>query len=710
MNEQTPNSSRSITTVGTPLRSRMHPAAVVLAAGFALYMFVQVGLILGPIVARPVPPGTTDAYVYIAKAEQLRACPRQRCPALADLHRQVELSAGLSQKVARQRTLTHQRALLQYHILHSVALAGMRSLGVNYSLAINILSVAGAILIACAVTWLLYAAFGPGPAGMALALLAFGVYPGYHGLHWIVPSTLTLGLAMLSWAAAIARPRGLAALLPLLILAMVWMHPIGRIYAAATLVLYAALVAWNDRRGWIVVALGLVALASPILAGYFIDRPALAYLGLHDDGSSELRAGIERNLRSAWWAVRPWLVERGGAAVLALAVLGLAIAESGRRRALLVLGGLVLGLVVASLAYILPRYPAELFQRIFVPFAIVATGLAGYAAWRSVALFVVPRDEGGGRGFGARMRSTMGLFVRIIGLALVAVATVLAALGTATNGGRAVLSTARYMTAWGMMPLDTGQPARVLAGLPKDARIVYFDDLSFFFYASNGSLTRGAVFNPAVTGSDLAKRYYSAAGRVALSVRARDGFYGYVELRRGRHVVIRAKEPVDWSRVRVNLTARGAGMSLDVRVLGAGAPVRVRAEVDASGWRTLGLPAGSTGRALILSRNDTGPLGWLGGLRLTREARRTWPWDKGVTIVQWKVAASVAQVMALARSGAAWPSRPKTLAVHSFETWTLAPAGCRHIAVVEDFGATVASRIACGEPGPARRQGSPKRE
>ena len=58
------------------------PAALVLAVGFALYVFVQVGLVFGPIIARPVPPGTTDAYVYIAKAEQLRVCLRQRCPAV----------------------------------------------------------------------------------------------------------------------------------------------------------------------------------------------------------------------------------------------------------------------------------------------------------------------------------------------------------------------------------------------------------------------------------------------------------------------------------------------------------------------------------------------------------------------------------------------------------------------------------------------------
>ena len=86
-------------------RLTAHPSVLLLAVGFALYVFVQVGLVLGPIVARPVPPGTTDAYVYIAKAEQLRVCFFQRCPALHDLRAQVRREAKLPDGVVRRRDL-----------------------------------------------------------------------------------------------------------------------------------------------------------------------------------------------------------------------------------------------------------------------------------------------------------------------------------------------------------------------------------------------------------------------------------------------------------------------------------------------------------------------------------------------------------------------------------------------------------------------------
>jgi hypothetical protein len=704
MNERTVMVSRGEEGEGALPRLAASPSIVLLALGFALYVFVQVGLVFGPIIARPVPPGTTDAYVYIAKAEQLRVCPLQDCPALVDLRAQVGREKDLPSQIARQRGLAHQRGLLQYHLVHSGLLAGLHWAGIGYELALNGLSVAGAVLVACAIAWLLTAAFGAGPAGLALALLAFAVYPGYHGLHWMVPSTMALGIGLLAWAAVLARPRGLSLILPLLVLLAAWTHPMGIVYGAAALVLHALLVPRRSPRGWIVLAIGAVAALSPLIAGFVVDRPSLSFRGLHAEAGWDFVDGVEKNLRAAWWAVRPWLNERGGGAILALAVLGLTLAVSARRRAVYALAAVVTGLLAASLIYVLPRYPGEIFHRVFVPFAIVVTGIAAFAVWRSVALFVAPRGPDDRHGIGAAMRSAAGLSARIVAVALVAAAMVLSALGSFVNGSRAALGKARYMTAWGIMPLDRGQPARVLAALPKDARIAYYDDLSFYFYASRGGLAYGAVFGPAVAGTALEGRYYNAEGRVALSVRARDGFYGYVALRAHQPVVIRAARPIDWSAVRLDLWARGAAPVLEVRLLGdaRSPPVTVRLSGAQRGWTALGLPAGATAEAVIVTRRDGGPLAWIQGLRLAPGAGTAWPWDAGVTILQWTLPATVERVAARLRREGAWPGRSKTVTVHRFETAMLTPPGCRHLGIVADFGATVASRIACG-PAPAER-------
>jgi hypothetical protein len=712
MDERTVTVSQDEAGAGTLPRLTASPAALLFAVGFALYCFVRVGLILGPIIVRPVPPGTTDAYVYIAKAEQLRVCLYQRCPALADLRVQVRRQAKLPDGVARRRGLVHQRALLQYHLVHSGLLYGLHAAGLGYELALNILSVASAVLVVCAVAWLLVATVGLGPAGLALALLAFAVYPGYHGLHWMVPSTMALGIGLLSWAAAIARPRAVGVLLPLLVLLAAWTHPMGRIYGVVALALYAMLVPWRRPRGWLVLALGIVAVASPFIVSLIIDRPTLSFRGLHESNGWDFWTGIRKNLTASWWAARPWLIERGGGPLLALAVLGLAIAVFERRRTIYVLAAVVTGLLAVSLVYVLPRYPGELFQRIFVPFAIIVTGIAVFAVWRNVALFVAPRDRVRGSGVASAIRSSVGLAARVVGLAVVAAAVVLSALGSLVNGSRATLGMGRYMTAWGIMPLDRGQPARVLAGLPKDARIAYYDDLSFYFYASRGGLAHGAVFGPAVSGTAGEARYYSADRKVALSVRARDDLYGFVGLRARRPVVIRAARPIDWGKVRLDLATRGATPVLDVRLMrdARSPPVAVRLGNPKSGWNTLGLPAGTKGRALIVTRRDNGPLAWIQGVQIAPGAKTAWPWDSGVTILQWKLPTNLAPVVASLRRTGAGTNDTKTVATYRFRTAMLTPPGCRHLGIVADMGATVASRIACGvvpavtPAAPARRQ------
>ena len=58
---------------------------VVFAAGLAVYLLVQVGLIVVVTHRREVPVEADDAYVHILRAEQMRTCFRQDCPALEDL-------------------------------------------------------------------------------------------------------------------------------------------------------------------------------------------------------------------------------------------------------------------------------------------------------------------------------------------------------------------------------------------------------------------------------------------------------------------------------------------------------------------------------------------------------------------------------------------------------------------------------------------------
>ncbi|MCZ6860029.1 MAG: hypothetical protein O7I42_07100, partial [Alphaproteobacteria bacterium] len=488
-----------------PVVLRVRVGFVTFGFGLALYLFVQIGLVAGPILTRPLPPGTTDAYVYIVKAQQILGCFRQRCPALTDLRNQVAIPKGATAKIAKRRSLAYQRELYQYHLAHSALVAGLKTIGLSWEAALNAVSIAGALIIAGGLAWLLYAVFGAGPAGLALAILAFAVYPGYHGLHWVVPSNIAFGIGLLALAGVISRPRWLDWALPFAVLAMVWMHPAGRIYALAALALFGALIVRVERKRWITVAWGLAALASPLLVGALVDRPSMSFTGLEGVAGWGFLEGVAKNARAALWAIYPWLYERGGFAILGLAAVGLWMAEPARAASLRLLFALTACLSAASLVYILPNYPAELFHRLWVLFAVIATGTASYALWSGSGRLFASFSGEGPLGHGAARRYA---FLGRLGVAgAIALVSLYIGIGTIVNGSRAALAKAQYMVVWGSMPLDRGQPGRVLAKLGAGERVAYLDELSFVFYASRGGLGHGAVFGPAVKGTALAGTY-----------------------------------------------------------------------------------------------------------------------------------------------------------------------------------------------------------
>ena len=663
--------------------------------GLALYLFVQIGLVAGPILARPLPPGTTDAYVYIAKAKQITGCFRQRCPALSDLRKQLAIPKGATAKTAKRRSLARQREFYQYHLAHSFLLVGLNYAGLGWEAALDTVSVAGALLIAVGVGWLLYAAFGTGPAGLALIILAFAVYPGYHGLHWVVPSNIAFGIGLLALAGIVSRPRWLDRALPMAILAMVWMHPAGRIYALAALALYGALIVRGERGRWVTVAWGLAALASPTIAGALVERPSLSFAGLDGIAGWGFLEGVGKNARAALWAIYPWLYERGGFAILGLAAVGVWMVEPARAARVRLLLALSACLSVASLVYVLPNYPAELFHRLWILFAVVATGAASYALWSGTGRLFARFAGDGSDGRAAGRYAPLG---RLAVAGAIVMVSLYIGIGSIVNGSREALTKARFMITWGSMPLDRDQPQRVLARLGAGERVAYLDELSFVFYASRGGLGHGAVFGPAVKGTRLAATYYRAGGRVTLAVSTLEEFYGLLPLRGERPIVFRSARPVDWSRARIKIRALARPLTLRVRLAGSGERTAViSVPAGTTGWYALGLPKGSHAVAVALVRVSGQSQSSIEGLRLVPSDRRTWPWDADVNILRWNVAASLAQALdglvPLAKS------RHKTVFRYRFLSADLVPAGCRNLGIVEDYGATVASRVSCGEPG-----------
>lgn len=670
------------------LRGRARAAFVAFAAGFALYLEIQLALVAAPMLIRPYPPSTQDSAGYILKAAELRDCPLQDCAALRDLRAQIANPAA-DAEVTWQRAREYHRVFYVYHPLHSVLLIALHATGLRWERALNLLSFIGALIIAAGIASFLVALWGWGPAGLGLGLLALVVFPGWHGVHWVVPGNFSLGVALLAWAAALRGGRVARLALPFLIPAMLWLHPIGRAYALVALLLHGAIMDRRRRTDWVALAIGVLAVLVYVALPYVVTRPALTYLPHTPPAGATWWGGLGGNLAGAWQVIADWSRRFGGpVGVVALVALGFVGLARRRRRRIAVSGLLLAGMTGASVFYVLARYPAEAFHRAWIPLVVFTSGAIGHAGWRwlRIAGAAMRAMAGHGRPWWrilspSEARSGRGGGPRLVVGALLAYAII----ANLAFGVPALLSKVRDMVGWRYRLVDLAQPAQVLARLRPGERVLYMQPMPLYLYLTYGGLDHGAVHYPAVAGTPLTRSWLAAPRRIRYAVAINAVPRGELRIRSGAPLSVRADRRRRWDGVAIHLANPGTAVPLSLSVDGGPALARL-VPAGFSGWMRLRLPAPTVGQSIAIAMAQ--PDGFLRvlGLRATPESRLNWPWESGLVF----------------RTGVAGnPENPRFTT--RFRARDLLPKRCESRGVVADFGALAAFRVDCRAT-PDRRQ------
>jgi len=637
--------------------------AAFFAAAIALFAVVTLGMSALPIAERNLPPGGSDAYSYISKARVMRDCLALDCRAMAELRAQVAPNPAEGYVVERARWMQAHRAVYWYHPLHSAALLGLKAAGLSWEGALNALAIAGAAATVLGIAWFLVALVGVGPAAFGLVVLAFTVHPGFHGIHWFVPSNIALGLAFGLWAALLARLRGAVWWLPVAALLLVGLHPVGKILVAMALALHLYL-EWREKAPLRpmagTAAATALAVLAPEIVGWLsghpgLDRPKPPW----PDGMGYFE-GLAGNVRVALDAIGDWLAGLGGwaaAPFLAAGATAFMIWDGGRARPPAVM---FLAAAAGSLVFVLPHYEAELFVRMWVPAAVVLAGLLGHAMWQLI------RREGPWRFAGVS---------RPVRLAVLGLAAVLASEGGGTQIGTGAVELARTyrtMATWVDTRVDHGQPGRLDAFLGPGERVLFLHEYPLYHFLTYGPLDRGLVYGPAVAASARADDWLVADAGVRYGAIFHPAYYGWVPLVPGVTLHIEARQTLPEG-MTVRLVNRGA--KTDVLVAGADT-----ATVPAGwvGWLTLPTPPGA--RTLRLSVPRGSPALHLTGLRLAPGQRTHWPWERGVRLL----------LEGARRGPARGPNGPFAIALGS-----RLPPACSVGGVVEDFGGIVLFETMC---------------
>ena len=603
------------------------------------FLIVRVGFISTVIEERNLPIEPDDSYGYILKAAQIDGCFLQQCRALESLRKQTTKPVA-DPTIADGRYREYHRTLFQYHPLHSFILYVLKGSGMSWEVAYNSVQVAGAVLIGISVGYFLLTVWGPGAAGITLAVLSITFFRG-HGLHTIVPSNLTLAIAFSLWAAML-RGKNHPALVIGGIIAMLTMHPIGIIYCGVTLALYAI---WLPRpwegKSWKCLIAGGAILALWSTLGLFISYPALSIKPYPNWASDQsITVVLLENLKVAYELFQGLVNNFGGRFSFALVVvLGFLAIPKGRRFPIYTLTAVMAGMVYLGLLHNYQNYFGAAVMRLWIPLNLILVGAVGYVAWKlaELALTNLPklhhlqiRDYFNNRHL-VSMRGWVIAAMFAIGL-LIAQSFVAMAL----NGVSFLVWYAPIIKRADNIYLDPEQPKTLLRSSESNHDVFYRDEVRLYYYLIYGALDRGAVYRRAVVGSELEKKLITGNPNLRFAVGANPTLYGYFDIGKKLSLEIRDSSEFNLRSLSFFIENKGKeNYSLALK------PFAEEADQWTGGW-SITVPAGSRGwvamdspgnipaKRIHISSDAPYNIIRVFGVKTNSEQKTYWPWDSGI--------------------------------------------------------------------------------
>ena len=663
---------------------------ILFTAGVLLFLSVQLKMVIVPNQSRTVPVETDDAYTYILKAAEMQHCFLQDCPALNDLRQQLTASSE-QQEISWLRYREYVRAFAVYHPLHSLLLVSLHAAGLPWEASYNFVQMAGSLFLSLAISYWLYRLFGAGPAGIALFFLAFTPFPG-QGLHYVVPSNLALGIGMLTWASLLKRSPRSNWIVVGSTLALVFMHPIGRLYALLGIVLFIFLNTKQLKRtDWLAIGLSVLIVLITFLLPQILTRPELSFPADPPPADWSIWTGYYNNGIEAVSIIKLWLQSFGGPLLAALLVsIGLLSLPPGEQRTQ-VLGTMVLlvGLLFASLLQVLPRYPAEAFGRVWLPAAILLTGLIAHGIWRwAAAVLHSSRQllQNGLPGFtdkhwGLSRPGWAFVLLLLFGLLLIRIGT-----NNVIEGQRTLREILSIMMEVQDSRLAVEQPSILLQAGCKD--VLYMSEVPMHLYLVHGALECGAIYHPALEGPSDEKHWIqdnpdlgyvvtwnptiqstSVGGGSPLALDRRDRLeFHFPEGWASSYLYVYVENPGEDTRLNI----------FPLQIEGGEKPKvleRIPVPDNWSGWQAIDITAEELAHGFGLGVPEASRSIFLRGVKADPDSLRNWPWDQGVTLVHQE------------------KGQETSATEIRFETASLFPNSNLPLTVVDDQGDTVLIKI-----------------
>lgn len=610
---------------------------ILLGLGLACFLAGQLYMTVYPMLQRDLPIEPDDAYAYIVKAAQIEDCFFQDCKALTSLRETLLIPA-------EGHILIQQRwtALVRTHgfsiPLYAFFLQGIHQLGVSYEAAYSILSVIGIVLICIGAAALLLAFFTPGPVGVALILMSTITFRG-QGLHSIVPSNFTLGIALCIWAYLYTRKTYRHWLVFGAMLIMALLHPVGAVLNAITIGIYITQYLLDkkplrDLRFWSVLGAGLLILAAELILPNLIEYPMLYFTNPPTPQSYTFLNGFVDNINAAVVNVTIF-AKAFFHPVFFFVMLFFGFIWLDKKKAIRLGVALItfFGALFVSFFYV-TTFPGLLFERLWIVVAFLLIGVLGNGifslftaslVWLSQRKFPVPQYP--------KLQQALSKQSWIV----ISVLTVAVMLGLYSYTGYYTHSFTINLNnkiQRGNNSYDEGQVDQLLHTLNPEDVVVYNKLTPMLYFLTHGALHADSLYAPALLGSPLENEHLAQNNEIRFVVSTQPlltsqwGEKGVVVLNSDTTLELEFNQSVSSGEVQFLFEDTAQASSIMIRQ--GESSMQLEIPEGDSGWLSVDLMGNSD--SILVDFSSMKSAIRLGGLRLSEAQITYWPWDWGLVL------------------------------------------------------------------------------
>jgi hypothetical protein len=477
--------------------------------GLTTWIILQGTMVTLFLWSRAEPPEIDDTYGYTVQGAFVQECFWHDCLAAQDLYDQLDTPSA-DPNIEWQRTRAYNRTLLFYTPLYSIFLAALNSLGLDWDLLVRLIWNVWVPISGIFFGRWLRVLWGPAPAGIAMGLLALQIFPG-HGYHFVVPSTITMSLAVVIWTNLVLRHGMAPWSLVIGTFILVLIHPIGLIYAAISIGLALVLTGWPvPWRVWLPVLLAMGMVGLYMLLPSFIDRPTMEIQSYPLTPGQTLVDAFLEGIEDALRAVFGWardLLSLGLSVAIILA--GYMTVTGDKKKPVFWTTVLLGGAAIVSLLIIRPRFPASVFLRLWVPLGVLLTGLVGNLIW-----FMIQRAghylRNKQKTIATATKDSDSMQHRLLSPAREILLIVLLLCGFTLDVGYSGVNRLYHgyvaIRDIHSIDLDPDQVEVLLSLAESGDRVFYTNEIQRDFYLTHGALKYGAIFYPVL--KDTAEAQY----------------------------------------------------------------------------------------------------------------------------------------------------------------------------------------------------------